>query len=225
MSVPLPRPQPNRGASMKTLALAALRRIRTELIVRLAPARIEHAAGLHIGAGAQFWAPDSITIGRDVYIGKGVTIACNLDVGDYVLIANRVGFVGKHDHDHDAIGYPVRYAPWIGNDTAGSTRRNVRTVVENDVWIGFGAIVMSGVRIARGAIVAAGSVVTRDVPEYAVVGGNPARLIKYRMTNVGVRQHHERGIASGRFAFSERGLNHCIIEPAVCFTAVVEPEE
>ncbi|WP_433549439.1 CatB-related O-acetyltransferase [Streptomyces sp. CA-294286] len=57
------------------------------------------------------------------------------------------------------------------------------TVVGNDVWLGNGVTVMPGVRIGHGAIVAAGSVVTSDVPDYAVVGGNPARLIRKRFTD------------------------------------------
>ncbi|CAM5273954.1 hypothetical protein GCM10010261_59830 [Streptomyces pilosus] len=54
------------------------------------------------------------------------------------------------------------------------------TVVGNDVWFGHGGTVMPGVRIGHGAIVAAGSVVTGDVPDYCIVGGNPARLIRTR---------------------------------------------
>ncbi|MDQ7799461.1 MAG: DapH/DapD/GlmU-related protein [Candidatus Edwardsbacteria bacterium] len=55
-----------------------------------------------------------------------------------------------------------------------------QTVIEDDVWIGAQAIILPGVRIGRGAIVAAGAVVTKDVEPYAIVGGNPARLIKRR---------------------------------------------
>jgi serine acetyltransferase len=52
-------------------------------------------------------------------------------------------------------------------------------IIDDEVWIGTNAVIMSGVKIAKGAVVAAGSVVTRDVPSYAVCGGNPARVIKY----------------------------------------------
>lgn len=54
------------------------------------------------------------------------------------------------------------------------------TVVEDEVWIGLDALILSGVRIGKGAIVGARSVVTRDVPPYAIVGGNSAKVIKYR---------------------------------------------
>lgn len=54
------------------------------------------------------------------------------------------------------------------------------TIVGNDVWIGYGALIMGGIKIGNGAIIAAGSVVTKDVPDYSIVGGVPAKLIKYR---------------------------------------------
>jgi serine acetyltransferase len=52
-------------------------------------------------------------------------------------------------------------------------------IIDDEVWIGTNAVIMSGVKIAKGAVIAAGSVVTKDVPPYAVCGGNPARIIKY----------------------------------------------
>ena len=52
--------------------------------------------------------------------------------------------------------------------------------IEDDVWIGYGATIMSGIHIGQGAVIAAGAVVTKDVPPYAIVGGVPARIIKYR---------------------------------------------
>jgi len=55
-------------------------------------------------------------------------------------------------------------------------------IIENDVWIGATATIMSGVKISNGAVVGAGSVVTKDVPPYAIVAGNPAKVVKYRFT-------------------------------------------
>ena len=53
-------------------------------------------------------------------------------------------------------------------------------VIDDDVWIGYGATILSGVHIGQGAVIAAGAVVTKDVPPYAIVGGVPAKVIKYR---------------------------------------------
>jgi carbonic anhydrase/acetyltransferase-like protein (isoleucine patch superfamily) len=60
---------------------------------------------------------------------------------------------------------------------------NFPVVVQNDVWIGYGATILSGVTIGNGAIVAAGSVVTKDVSPYSIVGGAPAHIIRYRFEN------------------------------------------
>ena len=61
-------------------------------------------------------------------------------------------------------------------------------IIENDVWIGYRVTILSGIRIGNGAIVAAGSVVTRDVPPYSIVGGVPARIIRYRFNQEIIRE-------------------------------------
>jgi acetyltransferase-like isoleucine patch superfamily enzyme len=129
---------------------------------------------VHIGIGTVLWAPTGLTIGEDVYIGKGCTIECDGCIGSGVLIANRVGIVGRRDHDLHAVGVPIRLAPWVA-DTDGP--RNDPVTIGDDVWIGYGAIVLSGVDIGRGAIVAAGAVVTHVVGPYEIVAGNPAQAI------------------------------------------------
>ena len=130
---------------------------------------------LHIGAGCRFWAPGSISIGNGVYIGKNVLIECNAEIGDYVLIANRVALVGRRDHDFRAVGIPTRFSPWVGSSYPPSPYREEKVAVESDVWLGFGVIVLSGVNIGRGAIVAAGAVVTRYIDAYKIVADNPAK--------------------------------------------------
>jgi acetyltransferase-like isoleucine patch superfamily enzyme len=199
---------------MIAAVVAGLKRLRTALTVLRSRSVVYRGHGLHIGRNATLWAPDRITIGNNVYIGKDVTIECNCEIGDHVLIANRVAFVGRHDHDFRAVGFPVRFAPWIGSARRPSPWRHEQVAVEPDVWIGYGAIVLSGVRIARGAIVAAGSVVTRDVAPYAIVAGSPARAIGERFAAPGDIAAHEAAIATGTFAFSERGYDHCTITPA-----------
>jgi acetyltransferase-like isoleucine patch superfamily enzyme len=128
--------------------------------------------GLHLGLGTIVDATRSLSIGNDVYIGKGCTVEVDGRIGNGVLIANRVGLVGRNDHDYRAVGYPMRRCPWIGDDHFDETLRS-ELIVEDDVWIGYGAVVLSGVTVGRGAIVAAGSVVAHDVDPYAIVAGFP----------------------------------------------------
>ncbi len=120
------------------------------------------------------WAPEQLEIGDHSYVGHEVFIETNCRIGRYVLIANRVGFVGRKDHDFRTVGVPVRFGHWVGSEKSPSPHRNDAVVIDDDVWVGYGATVLSGVHIERGAIVAAGSIVKNDVPAYAIVAGNPA---------------------------------------------------
>lgn len=194
---------------------AGLRRLATRWRVWRHPSIRSVGEGLHIGQGCRFWAARGITIGRQCYIGKEVVIETNASIGDYALIASRVAFVGRHDHGTDQLGVPMRFGPWVGSNDAAESVKSEGVVVEDDVWIGFGAIVLSGVRIGQGAIVAAGSVVTRDVEPYAIVGGSPAKTVSRRYVDPQHRARHERMLGKGRFEFSERGYEHWVIEPGV----------
>ena len=60
-------------------------------------------------------------------------------------------------------------------------KQQIQTIIGDDVWIGTRAIIMPGVKIGKGVIVGAGAVVTKDIPDYAVVGGVPAKILKYRI--------------------------------------------
>ena len=200
---------------MTKALFAALRRFRTAFTAFRARRFLTPGHGLHIGRNATLWAPDRIAIGNNVYIGKDINIECNCEIGDFVLIANRVAFVGKQDHDSRLLGVPVRFSPWIGSTRQPSPWRHEKVVVETDVWIGYGAIVMTGVRIGRGAIVATGSVVTKDVAPYTIVAGVPAREVAKRFTDPTDIANHEASLRDGRFVFSEQGFDEFIIEPAL----------
>ncbi len=104
-------------------------------------------------------------------IGEGLTI------GNYVSIAYGTKFILGGNHALDTLSsYPIRAMKW--GEIEAISKGPI--VVEDDVWIGTDAIILSGLTIGRGAIVAAGSVVTKSVPAFAIVGGNPARIIRYR---------------------------------------------
>lgn len=85
--------------------------------------------------------------------------------------------------------------------------------IQDDAWIGYGAIILTGVTIGRGSVVGAGSVVSRDVAPYDIVAGNPARRIGRRFDNQSQIEAHEHMIDNGNFRSSERDDSHRIIEP------------
>jgi acetyltransferase-like isoleucine patch superfamily enzyme len=159
------------------------------------------------------WAPDRISIGREVYIGKHVHIECNCTIGDYVLIANRVAIVGRLDHDFRAVGYPMRFAPWAGAPSvAEAIKRKQKLVIESDVWVGYGATILSGITISRGSLIGAGAVVTKDVPPYSIVTGNPAKVVGMRFESEKIEEHEAR-IKDGVFKFSEKGYEYWTVKP------------
>lgn len=144
---------------------------------------------VHIGLGTTIAATHGLTIARGTYIGKGCTIEVNGSIGKGVLIANAVGIVGRFDHDFRHAGVPVRFAPWIGDIGYAHDVRSDTVIVEDDVWIGYGATVLSSVRIGRGAIVAAGSLVKEDIEPYAIVAGVPAKIIGRRFEGAQIAEH------------------------------------
>ena len=144
---------------------------------------------VHIGTGTILEAPHELVVESDVYIGKYCTIECDGRIGVGTLIANQVGLIGRNDHDHRALGRTMRQAPWIGDRDAAATARSQQLTIEGDVWSGYGAIVLSGITIGRGAVVAAGAVVTRDVARYAIVVGVPARQIAVRFSPTEIVRH------------------------------------
>ncbi|MDB6427907.1 DapH/DapD/GlmU-related protein [Curtobacterium sp. 20TX0008] len=108
-------------------------------------------------------------------------------IGDWALIGMGVQIVGRSDHLSSDIGVPIVRGTWVG-DRAASRKDAVHIGI--DVWIGAGSIVMSGISIGDGSIVASGSVVVRDVPPFSIVGGNPAKVLKQRFANTEDQQRH-----------------------------------
>ena len=134
--------------------------------------------------------PDSldiskITAGRysygtiDVTMYSGSDGEEGLDIGDFCSIALGSRFICGGEHNYQTLStYP--FGDKILHTRKCEARSKGKIVLADDVWIGSNALILSGVHVGQGAIIGAGSVVTKDVPPYAIVGGNPARVIKYR---------------------------------------------
>lgn len=123
-----------------------------------------------------------ITVGKATYGALDVETASDLPfslrIGNYCSIGPHVHFILASEHPYCALStFPFKVK--LGLQQREATSKGNITV-DDDVWIGFGAIICSGVHIGKGAVIAAGSVVVKDVEPYAIVGGNPAKLIKYR---------------------------------------------
>jgi maltose O-acetyltransferase len=115
---------------------------------------------------------NKIKIKDNFYMGNYCHLAANAEIGDNVMFGSFVALVGgDHKIDTDIL---MRFS---GRDVLKTI------VIEDNVWIGHGSIIMHGVKISSGAVVAAGSVITKDVEANRIVGGNPAKFIRYRKTS------------------------------------------
>lgn len=124
-----------------------------------------------------------VSIGKNTSLwGPDITVLARLNpikIGNFCSIAKGVN-IQEYNHDH------TRFTTYFVRKNLAKRPMNEDVVskgpivIENDVWIGAYAQILSGVTVGTGAVIAAGSVVTKDIPPYAIVGGVPAKIIKYR---------------------------------------------
>ena len=129
--------------------------------------------GITIGQFTHIWFPWNLRIGYYSHIGKNVQISCikhgDLIIGKNVMVSPYVIITATIHNFHDLVT-PMQLQ--------GKTSKSI--IIEDDVWIGGKSVILPGVKISRGSLVGAGSVVTKSVPPFAIVCGNPAQIVKYR---------------------------------------------
>ena len=137
-----------------------------------------------------------ISIGAFTNVCNGSGIIQNVEIGRYCSIAPNVD-INPPQHPVDWLGITCRqynreYLGWhhfVGKEACCQEFDcEKKVVIGNDVWIGCRSVIMGGVTIGDGAIIAAGAIVTHDVPPYAIVGGAPARIIKFRFNEETIKE-------------------------------------
>lgn len=155
-----------------------LRNVRNAAVQRLKRvAQVTPSAYVHPTARVSA----DLRLGEYAFVGPRCELDPGVEIGRYSMLAPHVAIVGD-DHVVDAPGLPIQFS---------GRPPQTRTVIEDDVWVGYGAVIMRGIRIGRGAVVAAHAVVTKDVAPYDIVAGVPARPIAVRFPDPGDRARHD----------------------------------
>ena len=162
---------PSSGSRLKFAVRYRLNCIRTWMNFNIRFPNVSYDGFVRVMSGTTFRHDSDIKLGHNVQFGHDCRIDTSAMIGNNVLIASDVRLVGRHDHDISVPGQTI----WNG-----SKLHDDPIVVEDDVWIGEGCIILGGTTIGKGSVVAAGSVVTKDVPACMIVAGNPARAIRPR---------------------------------------------
>lgn len=125
---------------------------------------------------------DNVKVGKETYGKLNVSNVTDskLIIGDYCSIADGVKFLVGIDHPQNHISTFPFNVKILKKNAEAISKGDI--VIDDDVWIGYGATILSGVHIGQGAVIAAGAVVSKDVPPYAIVGGVPAKVIKCRFS-------------------------------------------
>lgn len=167
---------------MKNLAKSAYHGLRR---LRAIGNKVEYGVGLSFGKNCRIWAPTKLVLGDQVKIGSHVRIEVDGIIGNHVLIASNVGLVGRFDHDLRQTDKQITESRWVGH----CSDLSAPIEIGDDVWIGYGATILSGTKVGSCSVVAAGSVVVHDVPRNSVVAGNPAKVVSKRYSDEEFLKH------------------------------------
>jgi len=120
----------------------------------------------------------SINIGNRAFINGSIIAASSISIGDDVLISWNVTIVDHNSHSTSFSYRSQDAVDWLEGKKEWANVKTAPIQICNKVWIGFNAILLKGITIGEGAVIGAGSVVTKDVPPWTIVAGNPARIIR-----------------------------------------------
>ena len=162
------------------IVTAYLKKLRNEFLRKIIYRKYKIGEGFYCGIRVRIWAKQNVEIGKNFYIGRDSFIESNVIIGNNVIWANRVALVGRYDHHYQQVGVPIRLALQIRDIEYNWKGIDDVTIIEDDVWVGYGTTIMSGVKIGIGSIIAAGSLVTKDVEPYSIYCGVPAKKLKPR---------------------------------------------
>ena len=176
-----------------------VKKFRDILLTHIKYRKYKIKKGFHAGKRTNIWAKSTIVIGENFYLGRDSFIETDCIIGDNVIFGNRVAVVGKYDHNFQQVGTPVRLAMAIRDKDYNWKGKDLVTRIGNDVWVGYGSTIMQGVTIHNGAIIAAGSIVTKDVEAYSIYGGNPAKKIANRFDSEGDQLKHIEILSNKKF--------------------------
>lgn len=125
-----------------------------------------------------------IELGNDIFIAHGASMSGEIIIRDKVLFGPNVSIMGG-DHDTTQIG---RYIFDVKKNEKQIAKPEP-VLIMSDTWIGSNVVILKGVTVGEGSIIAAGAIVTKDVPAYAIVAGVPAKVVKYRFSKSDIDKH------------------------------------
>jgi len=131
----------------------------------------------------------TIEVGNDVYIGPGAMLLArdsSIIIEDKSMLGPNVSIIGGNHSSHIIGKYVFDYKV---TDKRATDDQPV--IIKTDVWVGSGCTILKGVTVGRGAIIAAGAVVSKDVPPYSIVGGAPAKVLKFRWSVEEILEHEK----------------------------------